>query len=150
MARLLQDSRTGFCSQGSIALFKEVKMLTTTPRTAQTRVLVIEDQTDTRESLRILLSIHGCDVRVAGDALEGVRQAADWQPEVVISDIGLPGLDGWELGRQMRARLGEKAFLVAVSGYAQPADQQRSHEAGYDVHLNKPADVKALLRLIGI
>jgi CheY-like chemotaxis protein len=113
-------------------------------------VLIVEDHLDARESLRVLLSIHGCDVRVAGDALEGVRLALIWRPGVVISDIGLPDLDGWQLARQVRAGLGAKALLVAVSGSSQPSDQQRSHDAGYDAHLAKPADLKALLRLIGI
>jgi len=114
-----------------------------------TRVLVIEDHAEARESLRVLLSIHGCEVRVAKDALEGVRQAIGWRPNVVISDIGLPDLDGWQLGRQMRAGLGEDALLVAVTGFGQFSDQQRSREAGFDAHLTKPTDLKALLRVIG-
>ena len=103
-----------------------------------------------RESLRVLLAIHGCEVRVAGDAVEAMRQAVGWRPEVVISDIGLPGLDGWQLGRQMRTGLGENAFLVAVTGHATSSDRQRSLEAGYNAHLTKPADLKELLRVIGM
>ncbi len=121
----------------------------TTPRCPEKpRVLVVEDHDDARESLRVLLSIYGCDVRVAGDGLDGVRQAFTWRPEVVISDIDLPSLDGWQVGRQLRAGLGDKAFLVAVTGSARPGDAQRSREAGFDAHLSKPADPRTLLQLL--
>lgn len=123
-------------------------MEATLPRSDARRVLVIEDQPDARESLRVLLSIHGLDVRVAADALDGVRQALEWRPDVVISDIDLPGLDGWELGRQVRAGLGETAFLVAVSGMGRLADQERSMESGYNAHIAKPADLEQLLGLL--
>src|SRR4051812_39026503 len=72
-------------------------MTATPPRTDTRRVLIVEDHADSRDSLRVLLSIHGCEVRVAANALDGVRQAIDWRPDVVISDINLPGLDGWQL-----------------------------------------------------
>jgi DNA-binding response OmpR family regulator len=125
-------------------------MVTAAPCAGIRRVLIIEDQLEARDSLRVLLSIHGCDVRVASDAREAVRQTVGWRPEVVISDIGLPDLDGWELGKQMRAGLGDKTFFVAVTGHGHPSDMQRSREAGFDAHLTKPADLKALLRLIGM
>jgi CheY-like chemotaxis protein len=67
---------------------------------------------------------------------------------VVISDINLPLLDGWQLGRQLRAGLGDKAFLVAVTGSGRPGDEQRSREAGFDAHLSKPADPRTLLQLL--
>ena len=125
-------------------------MVAAAPRASTPRILIIEDQLEAHESLRVLLAIHGCDVRVASDAVEAVRQAVGWRPKVVISDIGLPGLDGWELGRQMRAGLGASAFLVAVTGHGAPSDLKRSYEAGYNAHLTKPTDLKELLRLIGM
>src|SRR5262249_11807483 len=85
------------------------------PRTTPSagRVLVVEDNDDVRESLCLLLSLSGYEVRKAADGAEGVRQALEWQPDAVVSDIGLPGLDGWELGRRVRAGLGRAVLLVA-------------------------------------
>lgn len=121
-------------------------MVSASPATS--RVLVIEDHPDSRESLRVLLSLHGCDVRVAGDGLEGLRLALEWRPEVIISDIGLPILDGWEVGRKVRAALGEAVFLIAVTGYGQPSDYERSFAEGFNAHLTKPADLGKLLSLL--
>lgn len=123
-------------------------MSATTTSTALRRVLIIEDHADSADSLRVLLAIHGCDVRVAADALEGVREAIDWRPDVVISDINLPHLNGWELGRQIRASLGAEVFLVAVSGMSRAEDHRRSLEAGFNAHLAKPADFNEILGLI--
>src|SRR5262245_37039687 len=123
-------------------------MEATLPRTDAQRVLIVEDHAESRDSLRVLLSIHGCDVRVAENALDGVRQAIDWRPDVVISDINLPGLDGWQVGRQVRAGLGEGVFLVAVSGMGRLDDQRRSLEAGFNAHLAKPPDLNDLLGLL--
>lgn len=123
-------------------------MPATLPRTDTRRVLIVEDHADSRDSLRVLLSIHGCEVRVADNALDGVREAIDWRPDVVISDINLPGLDGWQLGRQVRAGLGEGVFLVAVSGQGRLEDHRRSLEAGFNAHIAKPADLNELLGLL--
>src|SRR5262245_45738262 len=116
---------------------------------ARRRVLVIEDSGDTRESLCLVLSLSGCDVRGAADGAEGLRQALEWRPDAVVSDIGLPGLDGWELARRLRAALGAAVRLVALSGFSQPQDRQRSLEAGFDAHLAKPAEPDDLLHLLG-
>lgn len=123
-------------------------MEATLPRTEARRVLIIEDHPEARESLRVLLTIHGCEARVAADALDGVRQALDWRPDVVISDIDLPGLDGWEVARQLRAGLGDGVFLVAVSGLGRLADHERSLAAGFNAHIAKPADLNELLGLM--
>jgi CheY-like chemotaxis protein len=113
------------------------------------RVLVVEDQADLRDSLVLLLSVFGCQARAAADGLEGLRLALQWRPDVVISDIGLPGLDGWRLCRLLREAMGNSVLLVALTGYGLPADHKRSREAGFDAHLNKPADPPVLLRLLG-
>lgn len=123
-------------------------MVTLSAPSDTSRVLVIEDHPDARESLRLLLSLHGCDVRVAADGPEGLRVALEWRPEVVISDIGLPSLDGWQVGRQLRAALGEAVFLIAVTGYGQPGDFERSFREGFNAHLTKPADLGRLLELL--
>jgi len=124
-------------------------MVTTPSLAVRPRVLVIEDNDDSRKSLRMLLSLRGCDVRTASDGPEGLKAALDWCPDVIISDIGLPGLDGWEVGKRVRNALGEAVFLIAVTGYGQPADRERSFAAGYNAHLTKPADLSTLLRLLG-
>jgi CheY-like chemotaxis protein len=122
-------------------------MRTTPHAPAGPRVLVIEDNPDARDSLCLALMAHGCDVRAAADGPEGVRLALEWRPEVVISDIGLPAMNGWEVGRQVRAALGAGVFLVALTGYAQPSDRDRSKAAGFNHHLVKPVEPELLLRL---
>jgi len=113
-----------------------------------TRVLVVEDNEAARQSLVWLLSAQGCEVRAARDGAAGVREALQWRPDAVVSDIDLPGLDGWGLAEQVRSSLGEAVFLVALTAYAQPADRERSRLAGFDAHLAKPADVVLLLGLL--
>jgi CheY-like chemotaxis protein len=112
-------------------------------------VLVVEDNDDTRESLCLLLSMPGWDVREAADGPEGLRLALEWRPDAVVCDIGLPRLDGWELGRQLRRALGAGVLLIAVTGYGKDEDRQRGLAAGFDHHLNKPAEPGELLRLLG-
>jgi len=114
-----------------------------TPR----RVLVIEDNEDSAETLRDLLEIAGHDVFVARDGLEGVAMAAMRAPDVILCDIGLPVVDGYEVARQLRASR-TKAMLVAVSGYAAPEDVNRARQAGFDRHLAKPVDAETLNALI--
>jgi CheY-like chemotaxis protein len=113
------------------------------------RVLVVEDNDDARESLCLVLAAHGWEVRAAAGGAEGVRLALDWRPDAVVSDIGLPGLDGWELARRLRAALGAAVRLVALSGFSRPQDCRRSLEAGFDAHLAKPAEPEDLLALLG-
>jgi CheY-like chemotaxis protein len=114
------------------------------------RVLVVEDHWDTAESLRVLLGLAGHDVRVAGSGPEGVRVAAEWRPRVVLCDIGLPGFDGWEVARRIRADPGTAgARLYALTAYDTREDRIRSREAGFEQHLAKPADFEDILRLVG-
>jgi CheY-like chemotaxis protein len=110
----------------------------------------VEDNPDTRESLCLLLSLSGCEVRQAADGAEGLRLALGWRPDAVVSDIGMPGLDGWQVARRLRRALGPGVLLVALTGYGQDEDRRRSQEAGFDHHLNKPADPRDLLRLLGL
>lgn len=112
------------------------------------RVLVIEDNHDARESLRMLLSLDGYETLGSADGMDGLRLALEWRPEVVISDIGLPLMDGWEVGRRTRAALGKEVLLIALTAYGQPADEDRSMAAGFDAHMTKPADLQALLGLL--
>jgi CheY-like chemotaxis protein len=108
-------------------------------------VLIIEDNPDARNALRALLEVWGHHVEVAEDGPRGFEAALAMRPDVVIVDIGLPGLDGYHVARGLRAALGEGgAFLVALTGYGQPDDRRRALEAGFDVHLVKPVDPDVL------
>jgi CheY-like chemotaxis protein len=113
------------------------------------RVLLVEDSADVRGMLRVMLELDGHDVHEAEDGVTGLAQALRLLPDVAIVDIGLPGLDGCELARQLRATgAGRKMILVAVSGYGQPEDQRLSREAGFDAHLVKPVDGDTLTHAI--
>jgi CheY-like chemotaxis protein len=112
------------------------------------RVLVVEDQADTRKLLLFLLKLAGYEARAAPDGPSGLSEALSWRPDAVVADIGLPGMDGWELGEHLRTHLGEGLFLVAVTGYAAAEDRERSRRAGFDHHLRKPADPATLLGLL--
>jgi CheY-like chemotaxis protein len=105
------------------------------------RVLIIEDQRDAAESLRILLELLGHHVLVAYTGTEGVRVAHEWRPEVVLCDIGLPGMDGYGVAGELRRDpTTAGAQLIAISGYGEDVDRRRSEQAGFDHHLTKPVD----------
>jgi CheY-like chemotaxis protein len=112
------------------------------------RVLVVEDSPDTRESLRVLLQMWGHPVEVAADGLLGVAKALAWRPEAVIVDIGLPGIDGYEVARRLRAASGPAVQLIALTAYGRPEDRAQALQAGFDVHLVKPVEVDTLRRLL--
>jgi CheY-like chemotaxis protein len=121
----------------------------THPCKAGKRILVIEDQRDTAYSLRLLLELYGYEVTVAYSAPDGVSAAEQDPPDVVLCDIGLPGLDGYEVARKLRSNPATaKARLIAVTAYSQDEDRQRSHEAGFELHLVKPVDPDALRRVL--
>jgi PAS domain S-box-containing protein len=112
-------------------------------------ILIVEDNNDARESLRLLLESLGHRVLDANDGPSGLALALDHQPEVVLIDLGLPGLDGYEVARALRASPGGKtATLIAVSGYGQAEDRRRSTEAGFNAHLVKPVSQSALSHLL--
>ena len=104
------------------------------------RVLVVEDNADGREMLRLLLTMVGYDVEVARDGVEGVELALRDRPQVAVIDIGLPRLDGYQVARRLRATLGPDIFLITHTSHGRPEDRQRALEAGFDVHLVKPVD----------
>jgi CheY-like chemotaxis protein len=114
------------------------------------RVLVIEDHKDTAASLQLLLELRGHEVRVTHSGPEGVLAALEWRPSVVLCDIGLPGLDGYGVARELRRNpLTAQVRLVAVTGYGSEEDRRRSREAGFDLHLTKPVEPDDLLRGLG-
>ena len=112
-------------------------------------ILIVEDSDDARESLRLLLESLGHRVIEASDGQRGLTLALQHRPEVVLIDLGLPGLDGYEVARALRSTPeGKTAALIAVTGYGQQDDRRRSKEAGFDAHLVKPVSLSLLSSLI--
>ncbi len=112
-------------------------------------LLLIEDNPDIGETLRDLLQLLGHQVEWADDGLRGVQLALTTQPEVALVDIGLPGIDGYEVARRLRANeQGKRMLLIALTGYGRPEDRRRSLDAGFDAHLVKPIDADELIALI--
>jgi CheY-like chemotaxis protein len=114
------------------------------------RILVVEDNGDGRETLRLLLELLGHEVQVAVDGVEGVEKALEWRPDVAIVDLGLPRLNGYEVARRLRGELGSSMFLITQTGYCQPEDRRAALAAGFDVHLAKPTDPADLIRWLEI
>jgi len=118
-------------------------------RTQPLQLLVVDDNVDAARTLAAWLEMEGHSVRVAHDGPAALAQVAAQAPQACILDIGLPGMDGWQLARRLRALPAtEGAVLVALSGYGQPGDRERSREAGFDHHLVKPADPARLRELL--
>ena len=115
----------------------------------QRRVLIIDDNSDAANSLAALLTLRGHETRVAHSAREALDRVEAFEPEVVLLDIGLPGTDGYEIARRLRANSRFAGLrLVAVTGYGQTDDRQRALAAGFDDHLVKPADLATLERAV--
>jgi signal transduction histidine kinase len=112
------------------------------------RVLVAEDNQDAAEMMRLMLMFKGHDVRVANDGAEAIALAERFTPHIAFVDIGMPRVDGYEAARRIRERLGARIVLVAVTGWGQDEDKQRSRDAGFDHHITKPPEPDALDRLI--
>jgi CheY-like chemotaxis protein len=113
------------------------------------RVAIIEDHADSRESLRVLLELYGHEVYEAADGPTGVELVLRLRPDVTLIDVGLPGLDGYEVARRLRASAGgHNLYLIAVTGYGLPADQERARQAGFDSHLVKPVRPEQMIALL--
>jgi len=105
------------------------------------RVLVVDDNVDAAAMLDMLLRSLGHETCVAHDGVEALRVAAEFRPDIVLLDIGMPGLDGYEVARRMRSLAKDRQLrIVAVTGWGQEADRLRSREAGFDLHLVKSVD----------
>jgi CheY-like chemotaxis protein len=118
----------------------------TDPISQALRVLVVEDDRDTAESLRGFLILYGYDVSVAHTSQQGIEAARKLEPHIVLCDIGLPDSDGYVVGSVLRqSGHSSKALLIAVTGNAGPTHRQRALAAGFDEHLVKPVDPKTLL-----
>jgi PAS domain S-box-containing protein len=113
------------------------------------RILIVDDNEDGAETLATMLGFMGNETRVAYDGEQALAAAADFDPEVVLLDIGLPKMDGYEACRRIRARPGGPGmFIVAQTGWGQTEDRERTRDAGFDHHMVKPLDPKALQRLL--
>ena len=113
-------------------------------------VLLIEDNDDGREMMAMMLDCYGYDVQHAADGLAGIEKALSYRPDVALVDIGLPGIDGYEVARRLRANeVTQGIRLIALTGYGLAEDQRRVLEAGFDMHLVKPVDIESLMKAIG-
>jgi PAS domain S-box-containing protein len=115
------------------------------------RILVVEDNADAAESLRRLLDLHGHEVRVADNGIDGVAEAKRCHPDAVVCDIGLPGMDGYAVATALRGDPETaRARLIAVTGYGRAEDRARALSSGFDDHIVKPADPEVLLRKLAV
>jgi signal transduction histidine kinase/CheY-like chemotaxis protein len=112
------------------------------------RVVLVEDNPDIRDMTAALLAAIGCDVEVAADGPAGVERIVRVRPDLALVDIGLPGMDGFEVARRVRAAITEPMLLVAVTGYSRDQDRAQASAAGFDMHLAKPLQVDALTKLV--
>jgi CheY-like chemotaxis protein len=113
------------------------------------RILIIEDNLAAAQSMRMFLTATGHTVELAHNGPDGIERAQRFRPDVVLCDIGLPGLDGYEVARLLRQEPERDAMVViAVSGYGQEANQRRAFKEGFDAYLTKPIDLKELKRLL--
>jgi len=117
----------------------------------RTRVLVVDDNHDAADSLSMVLDVLGADVQVAHDGAEALASFAAYAPSVVLLDIGMPGMNGYDVARTIRARFPKSsATLVALTGWGQDDDRRRAREAGFDHHLVKPVDLDVLQDLLRV
>ena len=115
------------------------------------RILVVDDNLDAAEGLAMLLSLRGHEVATAYDGQSAIDQARELQPDVVLLDIGLPRLDGFEVARRLREEhTSRPMLLVALTGYGQERDRVRAREAGFDHHLLKPVRLEMLEGLLAV
>jgi CheY-like chemotaxis protein len=115
------------------------------------RVLVVDDNLDAAEGLAMLLGLRGHEVATAYDGQSAIEQARDIQPDVVLLDIGLPRIDGFEVARRLREEHPARPMLlVALTGYGQERDRLRAREAGFDHHLLKPVRLEMLEELLTV
>ncbi len=109
------------------------------------RILMVEDDRDTVDTFGMLLAAEGHEIRSALDGPSGLAAAEAFAPDVVLLDIGLPGMDGYELARQLRARSGKRRpFLIAITAYGDDRSRLWSEESGIDLHLVKPVEIEDL------
>ena len=112
------------------------------------RVLVVDDNQDAADSLAMLLGVRGEEVRIAYDGAKALEVERDFRPDVVLLDIGLPAVSGYDVAERIRQKRGDKVLIVAITGWGQEKDLRRAEDAGIDHHFTKPVDFEALVALI--
>jgi two-component system CheB/CheR fusion protein len=112
-------------------------------------VLIVEDNVDQAQTMRAFLSLKGHSLEIAATGPRALDIARRFRPDVVLLDIGLPGIDGFEVARQLKSEHGDALRIIAVSAYGSERDRQQSLEAGCEVHLVKPADPRFIESLLG-
>lgn len=112
------------------------------------RVLVVDDDVDSADTLAGLFRIWGHEVRVTHDGPSALAEARAFRPEILLVDVGLPGMDGYELARSLRRQGLSGRLLACVSGWVSEADRRRAREAGFDLHLAKPVPLEVLRGLL--
>jgi CheY-like chemotaxis protein len=112
------------------------------------RIVVVDDNVDAAESLAMFLEMAGHRTRIAHSGPDAIALAAEFSPEVVFLDIGLPGMSGYDVARQLRRQLTVHPLLVAVTGWGTADDKKRAASAGFDFHLTKPVDLQAIETLL--
>jgi CheY-like chemotaxis protein len=113
------------------------------------RILVVDDNADAAAALASLLKTHGHEVLAVNEGNKALSAAEGFRPQIVMLDVGMPGMNGLELARRLRQRNGSpRPFIVAVTGWAKPEDEALSREAGFDLHLVKPVEEPELLKVI--
>jgi CheY-like chemotaxis protein len=120
-----------------------------TPVPSHQKVLIIDDNADAADGLCDLLRDSGFTCGVALDGPSGLNLLTSFEADVVLLDLGLPGVDGYEVARRIRAMPGgDRYLIVAITGYGEDRDRRRSHEAGFDAHLVKPVELEQLLPIL--
>lgn len=115
------------------------------------RVLVVDDYPDAADVVCVLLTMLGYDCRSANSGSAALEEASRFDPELVILDIGLPDMSGYDVARELRARAGSRRLhLAAVTGWGQPADRERAFAAGFDQHVLKPTDATKLKSILSV
>jgi len=112
------------------------------------RILVADDYADAREMLAFFLERQGHVVATASDGADALAVAPAFEPDVAILDIGMPGISGHVVARELRNQRGDAVTLVALSGLGETADKARSADAGFDCHFTKPVDIAALAKFL--
>jgi two-component system, sensor histidine kinase len=125
----------------------QLEIMSATP---SLKVLIVEDHDDSRTTLRMLLAMaHGHTVLEAADGYSAIQTALRERPDAALVDVGLPGLDGYQVARRIREATGPDAiFLIALTGYGSDEDREKAKDAGFDMHLIKPVDSAELARVL--
>jgi CheY-like chemotaxis protein len=116
---------------------------------SSSRILVVDDLAASAETLMTLLEMEGFEVKIASEGVSALKIAEDFRPDVVLLDIGLPGMNGFEVAHRLRSQASSRdALLIALTGYGEAESRSRSAQAGFDFHMVKPADVNLLLSML--